>query len=47
VRDPFQVGKDVAAVSRATITMMHAARVLRDASRTMAKTFLTPESIKQ
>ena len=47
VRDPFQVGKDVAAVSRATITVMHAARVLRDASRTMAKTFLTPESIKQ
>jgi transcriptional regulator of nitric oxide reductase len=47
IRDPFQVGKDIAAVSRASITMNHAARVLRDASRTMAKTFLTPDQIKQ
>ena len=47
VRDPFVVGRDIAAVSRASITMNHAARVLREASRTMAKTFLTPESVKQ
>ena len=47
IRDPFVLGKDIAAVSRATITMNHAARVLRDATRTMAKTFLTPDSIKQ
>ena len=47
IRDPFQVGKDIAAVSRASITMHHAARAVRDASRTMAKTFLTPESLKQ
>ena len=46
VRDPFQVGRDIAAVSRATITMNHAARVLRDSTRTMAKTFLTPDQIK-
>ena len=47
VRDPFLVGRDIAAVSRASITMNHAARVLRESTRTMAKTFLTPESIKQ
>ena len=47
IRDPFQVGSDIAAVSRASITMNHAARALRDASRTMAKTFLTPDQIKQ
>ena len=46
IRDPFQVGNDIAAVSRASITMNHAARALRDASRTMAKTFLTPDQIK-
>jgi len=46
IRDSFQVGRDIGAVSRASITMQHAARVLRDASRTMAKTFLTPDSIK-
>ena len=43
----IDVGRDIAAVSRASITMNHAARVLRDASRTMAKTFLTPDQIKQ
>ena len=43
MRDPFLVGKDIAAVSRASITMNGAARALRDASRTMAKAFLTPD----
>jgi transcriptional regulator of nitric oxide reductase len=47
IRDPFQVGRDIAAVSRASITMNHAARALRDSARTMAKTFLTPDQIKQ
>jgi len=47
IRDPFVVGRDIAAVSRASITMNHAARVLRDSTRTMARTFLTPESLKQ
>jgi transcriptional regulator of nitric oxide reductase len=47
IRDPFQVGKDIAAVSRASITMNHAARALRDSTRTMARTFLTPDQIKQ
>jgi transcriptional regulator of nitric oxide reductase len=46
IRDPFVIGRDIAAVSRASITMNHAARVLRDSTRTMAKTFLTPDQIK-
>jgi transcriptional regulator of nitric oxide reductase len=46
IRDPFVVGRDIAAVSRASITMTHAARALRDASRGMAKAFLTPDQIK-
>jgi transcriptional regulator of nitric oxide reductase len=46
IRDPFQVGRDIAAVSRASITVNHAVRVLRDSSRTMAKTFLTPDQVK-
>jgi transcriptional regulator of nitric oxide reductase len=46
IRDPFVLGKDIAMVSRASITMNHAARVLRDAPRIMAKTFLTPDQIK-
>jgi len=45
IRDPFVIGRDIAAVSRASITMNHAARVLRDSTRTMAKTFLTPDQI--
>lgn len=47
IRDQFRVGGDIAAVSRASITMNGAARALRDSSRTIAKTFLTPDQIKQ
>ena len=46
VRDPFRVGEDLAAVSRASITMNSAARAVRDATRGMAKAFLTPDQIK-
>lgn len=46
VRDPFRVGDDIAAVSRASITMNSAARAVRDATRGMAKAFLTPDQIK-
>ena len=42
VRDPFRVGDDIDAVSRATITMSSAARAVRNASRTVARTLLTP-----
>jgi len=47
IRDPFRVGGDIQAVSRASITMNGAARALRDASRIMAKTFLSPDQVKQ
>lgn len=46
VRDRFVVGQDIQAVSRASITMNGAARALRDASRIMAKTFLSPDQVK-
>jgi Na+-translocating ferredoxin:NAD+ oxidoreductase RnfG subunit len=42
VRDPFQLGKDIDAVSRATITMSSAVRAVRNASRRMARALLTP-----
>lgn len=46
IRDPFRVGGDIAAVSRASITIASAARALRDSTRSMAKTFLTPDQVK-
>ncbi len=47
VRDRFVVGQDIHGVSRASITMNGAARALRDASRAVAKAFLSPAQIKQ
>ena len=47
VRDPFKLGQDVDMVSRASITMNSAVRAIRDSSRTMARTFLNPASVKQ
>jgi NosR/NirI family nitrous oxide reductase transcriptional regulator len=41
VRDPFKLGEDVDAVSRATITMSSAVRAIRNSSRRMARQFLT------
>lgn len=46
IRDRFVVGQDIQAVSRASITMNGAARALRDASRGVAKAFLSPDQIK-
>jgi hypothetical protein len=46
VRDPFVVGRDIQAVSRASITMNGAARALRDSSRAVAKAFLSPDQVK-
>ena len=46
VRDRFVVGQDIQGVSRASITMNGAARALRDASRAVAKAFLSPDQIK-
>ena len=46
MRAPFQVGGDVHAVSRATITISSATRAIRDSARTMAKAFLNPANLK-
>ena len=40
-RDPFRVGGDVNAVSRASISINSAARAIRDSSRIIAKQLLT------
>ena len=42
IRDPFKLGGDVDAVSRATITMSAAVRAIRTAVRRMAREHLTP-----
>ncbi len=46
IRDPFRVGADVDAVSRASITIGSAARAIRDSSRMVAKQLLPPEVTK-
>ena len=45
VRDPFVVGRDVDAVSRASISIGSATRAIRDSSRMMAKQLL-PDAVK-
>lgn len=47
VRDPFKVGGDIDAVSRATISVSSGARAVRDSSRAIAKAFLRPEALKR
>jgi transcriptional regulator of nitric oxide reductase len=42
VRDPFKLGEDIDAVSRATITMSSAVRAVRNSARRVARTYLTP-----
>lgn len=42
LRDPFRVGNDVDAVSRATITMTSAVRAIRNSARRMATQLLAP-----
>jgi NosR/NirI family nitrous oxide reductase transcriptional regulator len=46
IRDPFRVGSDVDAVSRASISIGSAARAIRDSSRLIAKQLLPPEVVK-
>jgi NosR/NirI family nitrous oxide reductase transcriptional regulator len=41
VRDPFKLGEDIDAVSRATITMSSAVRAIRNSSRRLARELLT------
>ncbi len=47
IRDPFRVGEDIDAVSRATISVTSGARAVRDASRAMARLFLSPDAVKK
>jgi transcriptional regulator of nitric oxide reductase len=42
VRDPFRLGEDVDAVSRATITMSSAVRAVRNTARRVARQFIAP-----
>jgi len=42
IRDPFRVGGDIHAVSRATMTVSSAARAVRNSARRVARALLTP-----
>ena len=46
IRDPFKVGVDVDAVSRATISITSAARAIKNSSRRVARQLLSPEAVK-
>ncbi len=47
IRDPFRVGGDIDAVSRATLSVTSAARAIRDSSRMVARALLTPDAVKR
>jgi transcriptional regulator of nitric oxide reductase len=47
IRDPFKVGGDVDAVSRASLSVNSAARAIRDSSRLVARALLTPDAVKK
>ncbi|OFV89953.1 MAG: hypothetical protein A3H95_09715 [Acidobacteria bacterium RIFCSPLOWO2_02_FULL_64_15] len=42
IRDPFRVGSDIDAISRASITITSASRAVRNSARRMARQYLTP-----
>jgi transcriptional regulator of nitric oxide reductase len=42
IRDPFKVGADVAAVTRASISINSSSRAIRNGARRLARTLLTP-----
>jgi NosR/NirI family nitrous oxide reductase transcriptional regulator len=44
IRDPFKLGEDIDAVSRATITMSAAVRTIRNGSRRIARQLIAPPS---
>jgi len=46
LQDPFVVGRDVDAVSRATISISSATRAIRDGSR-LAASKLMPDALKK
>jgi len=43
IRDPFKVGADVDAVSRASITINSSSRAIRNGARRLARALLTPQ----
>jgi len=45
LRDPFRVGGDIHAVSRATMTVASAARAVRNSARRVARQLLTPPGL--
>ena len=47
IRDPFQVGVDIHAVSRASISIASGTRAIRDSARIMARQFLNPDAVKR
>lgn len=46
IRDPFEVGNDIDAVSRATISVTSASRAVRNSARRIARELLTPPGNK-
>ena len=46
IRDAFRVGADVDAISRATITITSAARVIKNSARGIARQYMRPEDVK-
>lgn len=42
IRDPFRLGEDIDAVSRATITMSSAVRAIRNSARRIARQYIAP-----
>ena len=46
IRDPFKVGSDIDAVSRASISISSATRAVRNSARRIARQLLTPEAGK-
>jgi NosR/NirI family nitrous oxide reductase transcriptional regulator len=46
IRDPFRVGSDIYAVSRATMTITSATRAVRNGARRLARQLLTPPAAR-
>jgi NosR/NirI family nitrous oxide reductase transcriptional regulator len=44
IRDPFKVGGDIDAISRATISVTSASRSVRNSARRVARQLLTPDT---
>jgi Na+-translocating ferredoxin:NAD+ oxidoreductase RnfG subunit len=47
IRDPFKVGADIDAVSRASITINSSTRAIRNSARGVARALLTPQGIEK